>query len=400
MSRSSSSWKYILFTLVLTAGTFVLGRMTASKNSAPQQAALSAATPLDSIAPAATPTSPTASSPTNSPSALGLDTASARFALNQLDQTTPSERREEERLKLLIAWAATDPIGAIEYAKKNLKLDRLAQAMSGIATTWAKDDPSAAWTWSRSLGTNNYSQTHTVLEEIGRNDPALATHLATDFASQQPDEAVTMCMTAMRGMTYNGNFDAAMKLATTVQFRSPDEQAMLLNYMAGQWASFEPEKAAQWVQNLPEGQSRNQALVGLASSWAEKDAPKAADFAEQLPAGQVRQTALRQAIGNWIMTDPVAASTWINQFPPSEDFDQAVASVATMHDLVEEHVDVALSWAGTIVNDSLRSQALNQIISTWALQDRAAALKYAQTAPGLSPDARDQLTQQLQLGGQ
>ena len=385
----------VVLMAVLAAGAFALGRMTAAKNPGSPEAAPA----RDLVARTTTSPSPAAGSRENSTSPSGLTTAQARSALNQLDQTAPCGRREDERLRLLVGWAGTDPLGAIEYAKKNLKSDLLMQAMSGIATTWAKNDPAAAWSWARSL-TNNTSQAHTVLEEIGRNDPDMATRFTIDFARQNPDEAVTICITAMRAMTYNGNFDAARKLAMEMQLKSPDEQATLLNFMAGQWGRSEPEKAAQWAQTLPDGQARNQALIGLCASWAEKDPPNAADFAAQLPAGQVRQAALRQAIGNWIMTDPVAASTWITQFPPHEDFDQAVASVATMHYLEDGHVDVALSWAGIIVNDSLRTAALNEIVSTWATRDRTAALKYAQSAPGLSTEARDQLVHQLQLGGQ
>jgi predicted phosphoadenosine phosphosulfate sulfurtransferase len=207
-------------------------------------------------------------------------------------------------------------------------------------------------------------------------------------------------MTAMRAMAYNGNFDAALKLATGMQTSSPEEKTTLLNFMAGQWASYDPEKAAQWVQTLPDGPDRDQALIGLGASWAEKDPPGAADFAAKLPAGTGRQTALKQAIEDWIVADPVAAATWINAFPPQEDLDQAVASVATLRSLVDEHVDVALSWASTIVNDSLRTTALSEILSNWATRDPSAALNYAQTAPGLSDEARAQLVQQLQPSGQ
>jgi hypothetical protein len=81
-----------------------------------------------------------------------------------------------------------------------------------------------------------------------------------------------------------------------------------------------------------------------------------------------------------------------------EDFDQAVASVATMRFLVEEHVDLALNWADTIFNESLRVAALNEILSNLAMHDRTAALNYARSDSHLSPELREQLVRQLQAG--
>jgi hypothetical protein len=394
----SFSWKNFLIVSVLVAGAFALGRITAAKYS-------SAAGPHESAVVAGSSNTKPANAAAVKPgdnlkSTSGQSVDQVRAALSRLDQTTPSELREDERFKLLLAWAATDPVGAMAYAKENLKRDRLAQAMAGIATEWAKHDPAAAWGWARSLGPEETYHAHTVMEEIGKNDPAMAARLATEFAQKQPDEAVAMCLTAMRAMTYNGNFDAARKLATEVQLRSPEEQAMLLNFMAGQWAHFEPDQTAQWVKTLPEGAAREQALIGLGESWAEVDPPKAADFAVALPPGPLRQTALRQAIGNWIHTDPEKASTWINQFEPHEDFDQAVASVATMRFLMEEHVDLALNWAGTIASEPLREATLDEIVSNWYVHDHAAALNYIQTATGLSPEARDRLQHQLKAGAE
>lgn len=384
----------MLLVLAVVAA-FSLGRFTAGKNSAALETKAEGSATQNAKATTAAPETSIRQNP--SPT-IGANVGQARSALNRLDLTTPSEQREDERLKLILAWAATDPLGAMDYAKQNLRRDRLAEAMAGIATQWAKHDPAAAWDWARSLGPDQTHHAHTVLEEVGKNDPDQAARFATEFARQEPTNAVAMCLTAMRAMTYNGNFDAARKLATGMQLPAED-QALLFNFMAGQWARFEPEKAAQWVQTLPSG-TREQALIGLEESWAEKDPPSAADFAVKLPEGTTRQAALRQAIGNWILDDPSAAATWINKFERHEDFDQAVASVATMRFLIDEHVDLSLSWAGTIVNESLRTAALNEILSTLALRDRAAAEKFIQTSPRIPAASREELLRQVASIGQ
>jgi len=322
--------------------------------------------------------------------------AQTRRAIARLEKQVPCEKRDAELQKLLQALAATDPQGALEYAKQKLKADRLAQAVSGIATEWAKHDPASAWNWARSLGTEGVFHAHTVMEEVSRGHPDQAAAFVSEFSLQQPQEAVAMSLTAMRGMTEAGNFDGARKLAGEVQLRTLEDKGVLLNFMAGQWARYEPEKTAQWVQSLPEGPLRSQALIGLGESWAEVDSPKAAQFAVQLPAGEQRQLALKQAISNWIVTAPSEASDWVDKLEPSPDLDQAVAAVATMRALIEEKVEIALSWANSIYNEPLKIAALSEILSQWSTRDKAAAMNYVKNLSSLAPEARQQLLKQLQ----
>ncbi|MBC8094625.1 MAG: hypothetical protein H7Y43_02325 [Akkermansiaceae bacterium] len=392
----SLSLKNLVLIMAVGAGGFVLGRFAVpSRNEATGATTISHGDRATSPSSAASVAGGIAASQKRS---FSQTTAQVRLALQAIDKKAPCDQREEERLKLIQALAATDPLGAMEYAKQNLKRDRLAQAMASIATEWARHDPAAAWSWACSRGPEEVYHSHTVLEQVSRDNPEQAARFASEFAQKQPEEAVAMTLTAMRGMTEGGNFEGARKLANDLQLRSEEEKGVLLNFMAGQWARHEPEKAAQWVQSLPEGPLRNQALIGLGESWGEVDPPKAANFAAQLPAGEQRQLALKQAISNWILNDPAEASIWVNSFDPSPDFDQAVASVATMRFLMEEHIDTALSWANSIYDSPLKIAALSEIVSYWSTHDHAGAVNYVKTVSSLTPEARQQLLKQLQPG--
>lgn len=392
----STSWKNLLLLFAVAAGGFALGRFATHPN--PTLVAgghVANSQPTAATESSAPPAAATATNSRTAPPLLRM--SQPRLDLQQLEKQPACDQREEERLKLIKALAATDPMGAMDYAKQNLKRDHLAQAMSGIATEWAKHDPAGAWGWARSLGPDGVFQAHTVMEEVSRNHPDQAASFVSEFVGQQPQESVAMSLTAMRGMTEAGNFDGARKLANEVQLRTTEDKSVLLNFMAGQWARYEPEKTAQWVQTLPEGPLRNQALVGLGESWGEVDPPKAASFAVQLPSGEQRQLALKQAISNWIMTAPEEASNWVDKLDPSPDLDQAVASVATMRPLIEEKVDIALSWANTIYSEPLKVAALSEILSQWSTRDKPAAINYVRTLSSLAPEARQQLLKQLQL---
>jgi hypothetical protein len=401
----AAPWKNTAFAALLLGAAFAAGRTTATKTadaallshtqetgeppSAPAEPAKGLSVSVSTLKDSEPPRCERA--PAEEPKSA----AEIAAALDTLDRQKPCEQREDERLRLIEAWAAKDPKAALAYVQQNLKGDRRAQATANVITTWAKHQPKAAWQWARSLGPDQAHHTHTVLEQVAKDDPALAARFAAEFSRERPEDAVAMSLTAMRGMTYNGNFEAAVRLASDVRLPATDDQGVLLNFAAGQWARTDPKQAADWVERLPPGVTHDQALVGLGASWAEVDPERAADFAVQLPRGPSRQLALQQAIGNWILVDPSAAGRWINQFELDQDFDQAIVALATLPSLADEHVDLALSWASTIVDLRMRSAALSLIIANWAARKPAEAIGYLRSA-NLPNDLRAELLQKIQ----
>ena len=404
-ANMAALWKNAAFSALLLGAAFAAGRSTASKTagaallphapeaSGPSHAGTVAnALPLPQAATTQeTPPARCERTPADEPKSA----AEIASALDKLDRQKPCEEREDERLRLIEAWAAKDPKAALAYVQQNLKSDRRAQATATVINTWAKHEPKAAWKWARSLGPEQAHHAHTVLEQVAKDDPALAARLAAEFSRERPEDAVAMSLTAMRGMTYNGNFDAAVRLASDVRLPANEDQGVLMNYAAGQWARTDPRQAADWVERIPPGVTHDQALIGLGASWAEVDPERAADFAVQLPHGPPRQLALQQAIGNWILVDPGAAGRWINQFELDQDFDQAIVALATLPSLADEHVELALSWASTIIDVRMRSAALGLIISNWAARQPTQAMGYLRSA-NLPNDLRAELLQRIQ----
>ena len=370
----ASLWKLLFAALLAAVPAFMLGRFSRTDP----------ATSAPPVADAAAQTHP------NRPKTA----ASFPAEIRQIAANRASERDDANHLAKLLEWAATDPVGAMAYARQTLTNDDLAQAMAGIVTAWAKADPDSAWKWARALGPEESHHLHTVLEELGHNDPVKAAAFASEYAAAHPMEAAAMCLTAIRGSAFGGDFAAVKAFAASVPLRNTEERGMLYNYTAGLWAPFDPAAASQWVMTLPPD-VRAQALIGLGEAWGEQDPPRAADFAVKLPPGESRQTALKQAITNWIQTRPEDASAWINSFEPHADFDEAMASVATLRFLMERHVDLSLDWADNISNETLRNSTLGEIVSGWSLRDPAGALRYVRDAPGLNAETRQRLEAQI-----
>lgn len=305
---------------------------------------------------------------------------------------------EDERQRLIEHWAAKDPRAAIEFARTQLRGDRRAQAMAAILARWGTDDPAAAWQWVAVHAPEARHHFDTLLEAMGKNAPALAARYAADFAQQHPGTAVEMHLAALLGLTHVGDFATARAIVDGNGALTAEERGVLHNFIAGQWARFAPADAAAWVQSLPAGPGRDQAIVGLGESWSDVDPSGAADFAAKLPAGELRQVALRQAILKWSLADSAKANEWVATNKPHEDFDQAIAAMVTFPEYIERHLDLALNWADTIYGVELRQEAITQIIGNWHAHDPAAALEYLRSRAKLPAAAREALLKQLQPG--
>ncbi len=309
----------------------------------------------------------------------------------KLEAQAPSPAREEELLVLLGAWARVDPLAAHAYARKQLTHDAQAQAFTTIFTHWAEKDAVGAWAWVQANEPEEHSHLRAVLVETARHDPALGASFAASLVSRYPEQAAELYVYVLDGAMHDGNYTAARQIASEAIMPNEEQKNSLLNFLAGQWARYQPEQAAPWVLSLPAGPVRDQAVDALGQAWADIDPVRAANFAVTLPPGESRQTALRQAISKWTLDDPATASKWVLQFDAHQDFDQAVAAIATSHNLISRNINLALGWAETIQNPALRRESTTTVVSNWYAMNPTAALDYIKTSPDLSTEVREDL---------
>jgi hypothetical protein len=304
----------------------------------------------------------------------------------------PSAATADEHQKLLEALAAVDPQAAMEQAQA-LKGDRQAQAVSAVLAIWGEKDPQAAWGWVESTKPDNIYQFDQLLEVFGKNNPETAAKYASSLAATRPSLTQEVYLSALMGITHAGGYDTARQLVESANITSAD-RAALMNYVAGAWATYEPQAAMQWVMSQS-GDLQSSALVGLGESWSNVDPQAAANFAAKLNGSPVRQLLLQQSISKWLMDDPSAATNWLASAENHQDYDQAIQSLATLPNLVRDHADTALSWSERIYDTNLRMTALQQILGEMKVKDPIAAAAYVRSAPNLSASQRGQLLSSL-----
>ena len=370
--------------VAIGATGFVVGRWSALRADGPSQRSAGAVR--------------SAAAKSSAPRTNSVDGAVPRSSVHSASEIAArmpgSLADDDARERAIEQWAETDPLAAITFVRAHLRGDRQGQALSAVLAIWGKNDPASAWHWvSTEMPTATY-HFDTLLEAFGKQSTETAVRYAARYAAEHPEATTEVYLAALLGVTYRGDFAGARAVAENSAF-APDVRAMLINFVAGQWGRFDPEAAAAWTMQLPEGPQRNQALIGLGESWSDVDPARAAVFAANLPGGEARTLALRQAIAKWVTTDAEAARAWVVQTDRHEDFDQAVGAIATDPNLVSRDPVRALRWAATIFDDQLRTQDISTILFNWYPSDPNGVARYLESAPDFSAAQKADLLARL-----
>ena len=83
--------------------------------------------------------------------------------------------------------------------------------------------------------------------------------------------------------------------------------------------AFDPQGAAQWIDTLPDGNSRDAAIPPLVNHVKSVDPTSAFEWAETISDDNTRFNQLQQTVRQWKRTDPEAAQNAINNTNLSEE---------------------------------------------------------------------------------
>jgi hypothetical protein len=277
------------------------------------------------------------------------DAAQAKALAKQIQEwpadVVVREQKNNFLNSLLVKWSDLDPVGAAKFFD-SMQVDAMHfhPAASVIAQNWAAIDPSAAIEWARSHSDTQGFQ--------GAMNGAINGWWSKDHAAAELYVAARATDSAGRQMA-----------------------STLASYIF----SKDPERAREWVGQLPDVDTRRQAEHVLVIQMAVNDPQSASEYAATLPA-DVREVTLGGAIIYWAASNLAAAGEWIKGLNgPARD----EALGAYSYNLLRKDPNAAAAWAATISDSKIRDKSLNGIATFWLNKDPAAASAWIQNS-GLS----------------
>ena len=138
-----------------------------------------------------------------------------------------------------------------------------------------------------------------------------------------------------------------------------------------------PDKAWAYAQDLPSNYSSS-VMSQVLSQMSAIDPQRAIGLLEQLPKGQTRNNALNQFIVSWMNQDPEAAQDYVKDLPANE---QSAAIQSSMWYLAQSDLAGTIRLVESLQPNSQTPNLYSNLVSQWAQSDPDAAQKWVKSLP-------------------
>lgn len=266
-------------------------------------------------------------------------------------------------------WGQKDPLGALEWVKRNLDGLCRKNASFGILSNLALKNPQFALGEIESLEFG--PERNALLQKVGlaffENDPASAmTWVNTNFADVQK---VKFLGEFGQLLAQKGDYEGAEKILSELPFGMCRNQ--LIAKMCQNKAGKDPAEAIRWLSSLDESDLRMHA-TNIFSQWAKLD-PMRAIVDASLVDGSLRNEALKTVIQQWAQNDFDSALMWIDQNPIDQQLSLRSAAVESMSITSPER---AAEYVASNLGDmNIRSLA-NTVVVNLTNEDPAKAVGF------------------------
>ena len=289
-------------------------------------------------------------------------------------KTLPVEDQDLVTAQLSGSLAQSDPKAAAKLAETLPPSEKSVQALSDVAGQWAETDPEAAMKWAGTLESDKARQ------------DAMSRAL-TQWADRDPEKAA-----GATGQILDGNARRAARdqIAATWAAKAPVEAENWarglpaedrFSALASVWeatAADDPAKAgARLAALVPEAAGTDAAGAKLVSSatavataWVNQNPNSAAAWALNLPEGKAREAAVGAVADQWAGTDTMAASTWINGLPAGASRDEAAGKL--INKILPTDPEAAFTWSANIADPDKQLANLKATINAWKVYNPAA----------------------------
>lgn len=254
-------------------------------------------------------------------------TMDSTAAVNWLAQLPDDDQRKAalvSNVRTFLSFTNPSPATAMQLAMMLPEGPDREGALQGFAQNLARLEPASALEWLRQ---------QTDMETRRAMISGLLSHLSGDHLRSALEETrsfnangrkdLISIQSIDRGSTTGWSLAAPATLAAWAE-RQPDNQEFL-NRIAQSWARRDPERAAEWLKNLP-APARDTALDGIIqNAFAGIPVDTAFDTSRHfqalerwilhLSSEQARESAYEKLAQRWISMDPEFARRWINTSP-------------------------------------------------------------------------------------
>lgn len=296
----------------------------------------------------------------------GLTSKNAHLIQRELAHLDPESAEFKE---FLFAWGAV----AGEQAVWNGQ-DMPTPAVSPALAGWASTNPSLAGQFLESFPRNkNYEGLKfDALSYLAERDLKAAQKFVYALTESGAPESNRMMQMIAGGVLRSAEPQEAAAWADELpegELRLFARDRVALDYVAK-----DPKGAAQWAEQIQDSPGRSRLINNVGRDWAYRDPEAAVAWLESLPASDGKVEGFGSALGAWALRDPEAAGNYIREMDRSRERDAALSGFAIYIKQVDP--PTAIAWANSIGDPEVRTHALIESGRSYLRSDPEAAREW------------------------
>ncbi len=277
-------------------------------------------------------------------------------ALSWAQQLPEGIYRRSALVSIASRMAQDNPQAAIDFAMKEGNSQTRTQMLSGVLQQWLSSDPYSGIAWLQSnhdkvqpatlqnlvhnLVNTNPQQALGMIQWLPEGPMQRSSYnlVASTWARNDPSAAESWLRSMPEGPEkdqflqgfVNGiaSVDAAHAGSLVEQLPEGRTRDALLQSVATQWARTDPNAAIDWLASAPPGPARDKALANAIQQWTYADAYAATSWVSGLPPGRTRDTVIQQIAPIMITTEPESAIEWAASISNNKQKTEALTNLA------------------------------------------------------------------------
>ena len=272
-------------------------------------------------------------------------------------------------LRLLRRWTEGSPQAAADWVLQSVPESMRSQAIDTVALVWANQSLTGATEWARQLPDDQerHGGLLSIASEVRRTDPLAALRLAVELpANTARDELITHSASEWAAK------DSRAAGEWVKQIGDSSLRERISVNIATQWGESDPVAAATFaLEALRPGRNQDDALLGIVQRWVQKQPDEAAAWVVQFPEGKLRATAMQELVKLWADQNVEQAGQWLAGLVAGSSRDRAVR--AYIGKLTPKSPVLAARWAEDIGELAMRQIEMETLGEAWMDSDAAAA---------------------------
>lgn len=276
-------------------------------------------------------------------------------------------QRTYEIYRLFEEWVRSDAVGAFSHTAKIADIWLRRELSGRMIGWWAESSPEEAWEFAGKNLTGDlpWDAREKAIIAMGRADAGKVLSFFESHGESDLGRGMMFAGMVLGELYERGHSAVLMPWVENLPEGRLKDQAV--GRIIEKWALYEPEKAKEWMERNAQSEGLQSAREALAEAWVKVNPAAALKWIDSMGDGGRKGELYTRAIGRWIDADINAAGEWLATQTPSSTLDGAFERYAFK--VMGQNPADTMPWAESIADEVMRQRTMERVAMVWSRRD-------------------------------